>query len=187
MSGGTTKRRPEWLKVRLRTDAGYRKLRSLVSELNLNTVCAEARCPNIYECWNAGTATFMILGDTCTRRCGFCSVHSGRPAAGVDPHEPRHVGEADSNVGQADAFELERCPRRGVVDDLLEIVLRALDLGDASGLYRGGRACYRCRDERGDERFAPAKTPSQDHLPAVWKDNFRCPNGRSVDHEKRNK
>jgi len=94
VSGSPGRRRPEWLKVRLRTDAGYRALRSMVSELKLNTVCTEARCPNIYECWNAGTATFMILGETCTRRCGFCSVHSGRPAPGVDPHEPRHVGEA---------------------------------------------------------------------------------------------
>jgi lipoic acid synthetase len=66
----------------------------MVSELRLNTVCTEARCPNIYECWNAGTATFMILGDTCTRRCGFCSVRSGRPGPGVDPREPRNVAEA---------------------------------------------------------------------------------------------
>jgi lipoic acid synthetase len=92
-------RRPEWLKVRLRTDAGYRRLRTLVSELRLNTVCAEARCPNIYECWNAGTATFMILGDICTRRCGFCSVHSGRPEPGVDLAEPRHVAEAVARLG----------------------------------------------------------------------------------------
>jgi len=99
LSGPNGKRRPAWLKVRLRTDAGYRKLRSLVSELKLNTVCTEARCPNIYECWNAGTATFMILGDTCTRRCGFCSVNSGRPATGVDPHEPRHVGQAVRRLG----------------------------------------------------------------------------------------
>jgi len=87
-------RRPAWLKVRLRTDQNYRRLRTMVSELELNTVCTEARCPNIYECWNAGTATFMILGETCTRRCSFCSVHSGRPAPGVDPREPGHVAEA---------------------------------------------------------------------------------------------
>jgi len=87
-------RRPAWLKIRLRTDESFRKVRSMIGELKLNTVCTEARCPNIYECWNAGTATFMILGDTCTRRCGFCSVNSGRPRSGVDPDEPRHVGEA---------------------------------------------------------------------------------------------
>jgi lipoic acid synthetase len=66
----------------------------MVHELGLNTVCTEARCPNIYECWSAGTATFMILGDVCTRRCGFCSVTSGRPRPGVDPTEPEHVGQA---------------------------------------------------------------------------------------------
>ncbi len=92
-------RRPEWLKVRLRTDQKYRHLRSMVSELGLHTVCTEARCPNIYECWNAGTATFMILGDTCTRRCGFCSVLSGRPEAGVNPAEPRHVAQAVARLG----------------------------------------------------------------------------------------
>ncbi len=87
-------RRPDWLKIRLRTDENFTRLRSMVSELNLNTVCTEARCPNIYECWNAGTATFMILGEICTRRCGFCSVHSGRPNPGVDATEPGNVAEA---------------------------------------------------------------------------------------------
>jgi lipoic acid synthetase len=71
----------------------------MVSELGLHTVCTEARCPNIYECWNAGTATFMILGDTCTRRCGFCSVLSGRPEAGVNPAEPRLVAQAVARLG----------------------------------------------------------------------------------------
>jgi lipoic acid synthetase len=94
-----TGRRPAWLKIRLRTDDEFRRLRAMVGELELNTVCTEARCPNIYECWNAGTATFMILGDTCTRRCGFCSVHSGRPRPGVDPREPRHVAEAVARLG----------------------------------------------------------------------------------------
>jgi len=92
-------RRPAWLKIRLRTDEAFVGLRTMVRELELNTVCTEARCPNIYECWNAGTATFMILGDTCTRRCGFCSVTSGRPAAGVDPAEPAHVAEAVARLG----------------------------------------------------------------------------------------
>jgi lipoic acid synthetase len=86
--------RPEWLRITLRTDPQFRQLRSMVQELRLNTVCEEARCPNIYECWNAGTATFMILGDTCTRYCGFCNVNSGRPKPGVDKDEPAHVAEA---------------------------------------------------------------------------------------------
>ncbi len=99
MIAASGERRPAWLKVRLRTDEKYRRLRSMVSELELHTVCTEARCPNIYECWNAGTATFMILGDTCTRRCGFCSVLSGRPRPGVDPREPQHVAEAVARLG----------------------------------------------------------------------------------------
>ncbi len=99
MNGRPDVRRPEWLRVRLRTGANYKRLRSMVSELKLNTVCQEARCPNIYECWNLGTATFMILGDICTRRCGFCSVTSGRPAAGVDRPEPQHVAEGVERLG----------------------------------------------------------------------------------------
>jgi lipoic acid synthetase len=85
--------------VRLRTDGNYRKLKTMVTELSLNTVCTEARCPNIYECWNAGTATFMILGEICTRRCGFCSVISGRPEPGVDTTEPDHLAEAVVRLG----------------------------------------------------------------------------------------
>jgi lipoic acid synthetase len=71
----------------------------MMRELELNTVCTEARCPNIYECWNAGTATFLILGETCTRRCGFCNVNSGRPQPGVDEAEPAHVAEAVARLG----------------------------------------------------------------------------------------
>ena len=99
MSEAASSRRPEWLRITLRTDEKFRDLRAMVSELRLNTVCEEARCPNIYECWNAGTATFMILGDTCTRSCGFCNVHSGRPAPGVDRDEPAHVAEAVARLG----------------------------------------------------------------------------------------
>jgi lipoic acid synthetase len=101
MSGCASGRtpRPAWLKIRLETGESYREMRRMVGELRLNTVCAEARCPNIYECWNAGTATFMILGDVCTRRCGFCNVKSGLPATGVDPQEPGHVAEAVARLG----------------------------------------------------------------------------------------
>lgn len=92
--------RPEWLRIRLATPARYHEVERLVERLNLNTVCREARCPNIYECWGEhGTATFMILGDVCTRRCGFCAVTTGRPPAGPDPEEPRHVAEAVGAMG----------------------------------------------------------------------------------------
>ncbi|HWM93943.1 MAG TPA: lipoyl synthase [Thermoanaerobaculia bacterium] len=92
--------RPDWLRIRLATPASYHKVRELVDRLSLHTVCQEARCPNIYECWGEhGTATFMILGDVCTRRCGFCAVTSGRPQTGVDPEEPAHVAEAVEVMG----------------------------------------------------------------------------------------
>jgi lipoic acid synthetase len=96
--------RPDWLRIRLRTPRRYHEVRRLVDRLDLNTVCQEARCPNIYECWGEhGTATFMILGDICTRRCGFCAVTSGRPQRGVDGDEPAHVAEAIEAMGLAHA------------------------------------------------------------------------------------
>ena len=70
--------KPDWLKIRLDLNDNYKRVSSLMSQYKLNTVCSEARCPNIYECWNNGTATIMILGDTCTRSCGFCSVKTGK-------------------------------------------------------------------------------------------------------------
>jgi len=85
--------KPPWLRIRLQTGPNYSLVRGLVSGLRLHTVCQEARCPNIYECWGDRTATFMILGDVCTRRCGFCAVATGRPRP-VDLDEPRHVAEA---------------------------------------------------------------------------------------------
>jgi lipoic acid synthetase len=85
--------RPEWFKIKIKTNDEYKLVNHLVSSLNLHTVCQEARCPNIYECWGQGTATFMILGDVCTRHCGFCSVAKGAPGP-VDPLEPEHVADA---------------------------------------------------------------------------------------------
>lgn len=92
-------RRPDWLRIRIATPERYRQVKALVDRLDLNTVCQEARCPNIYECWGEhGTATLMILGDVCTRRCGFCAVATGKPRQ-VDPAEPEHVAEAVSVMG----------------------------------------------------------------------------------------
>lgn len=84
--------RPDWLRVKIPTGEGYSRLKSLVDAYKLHTVCEEARCPNIAECWAAGTATIMILGDTCTRSCGFCAVKTGRPTE-LDLAEPKRVGE----------------------------------------------------------------------------------------------
>jgi len=91
-------RLPSWFRVRPHTGANYLKIRSLKKGLKLHTVCEEARCPNIWECWNDGTATFMILGEICTRSCGFCNVRLGRPEA-LDPEEPVHVAEAVKRLG----------------------------------------------------------------------------------------
>ncbi|MDP3716943.1 MAG: lipoyl synthase [Acidobacteriota bacterium] len=85
--------KPEWLKVRAPGSENYLRLRGIMRDLKLNTVCEDAHCPNIGECWHHGTATFMILGDVCTRACTYCAVAHGRPAT-LDIDEPRRVGEA---------------------------------------------------------------------------------------------
>ena len=87
------RRHPEWIKSRLPSGENYHDLKGLLRGLNLNTVCEEAHCPNIGECWDQRTATIMILGDTCTRACGFCAVKTGRPTW-FDDDEPRRVAEA---------------------------------------------------------------------------------------------
>jgi lipoic acid synthetase len=87
-------KRPEWIKVRASLDdRGYRDMKALMGDLQLNTVCEEAKCPNIYECWGQGTATLMLLGDKCTRACGFCDVSTGRPD-GIDIEEPARAAKA---------------------------------------------------------------------------------------------
>lgn len=85
--------KPEWLKVRAPGSEHYLRLRGIMRDLKLNTVCEDAHCPNIGECWHHGTATFMILGDVCTRACTYCAVAHGKPAT-LDIDEPRRVGEA---------------------------------------------------------------------------------------------
>ncbi len=91
---GTSKiKKPNWLRVKLPTGEGYRHVRRLVDEHKLHTICESGNCPNMGECWGAGTATFMILGNICTRSCGFCAVATGRPLP-VDWDEPQRVAEA---------------------------------------------------------------------------------------------
>ena len=90
--------RPEWMKVKANLGKDYRDLKNLISEKKLNTVCEEASCPNIYECWSMGTATFMIMGDTCTRACGFCDVNTGKPND-LDDLEPLRVAESVLTMG----------------------------------------------------------------------------------------
>jgi len=92
-------RKPEWLKVRVPTGENYFELKQLMRGLGLHTVCESARCPNVGECWAHRTATFMILGELCTRRCGFCAVPKGLPQGEVDWEEPHRVAEAASKMG----------------------------------------------------------------------------------------
>jgi lipoic acid synthetase len=91
-------RRPEWLRVKLPIGESYKKVRSLVDEYQLHTICQSGNCPNMGECWGEGTATFMILGNTCTRSCSFCAVKTGRPSE-YDEDEPRRVAEAIKLMG----------------------------------------------------------------------------------------
>ena len=91
-------RKPEWFKVPAPGGDRYRRLRSEIEADDLHTVCQEAACPNIGDCWERGTATFMILGDTCTRRCGFCHVKTGKPTWN-DPLEPLRVAQSVRKMG----------------------------------------------------------------------------------------
>jgi lipoic acid synthetase len=90
--------KPPWIRVRAPGGEEYQRVRGLVRGLRLHTVCEEAHCPNLGECWSSGTATFMILGEVCTRACAFCAVKTGLPAAPPDPDEPRRVAEAVASM-----------------------------------------------------------------------------------------
>ncbi len=91
--------KPPWLKVRAPGGENYTRIKRTLRELDLYTVCEEARCPNVGECWTSGTATIMVLGHTCTRACKFCAVTTGNPRGAVDPREPEHVARAMARLG----------------------------------------------------------------------------------------
>ena len=99
VEGGPPPRKPDWLKVRLPSGAAYENVLGEVRRLGLHTVCQEAMCPNLGECWGAVTATIMILGDVCTRGCHFCNVKTGSPKGEVDWMEPKRVAEAVAQLG----------------------------------------------------------------------------------------
>lgn len=94
-------KKPDWLRVRLPGGERYQEIKERLRRLDLHTVCEEARCPNVGECWGEGTATIMILGETCTRGCRFCAVRTGDPAGVLDPREPENVGRALGEMGLA--------------------------------------------------------------------------------------
>src|SRR5579883_903709 len=93
-------RKPEWIRVKAPVSREYQATRDVIHKLKLNTVCEEAACPNIGECWAKAHATVMIMGDTCTRACAFCNVKTGVPGA-LDPGEPEHVAQATAQLGLA--------------------------------------------------------------------------------------
>ena len=123
----TNPRRPEWLRVRAPGGESYRDVKSLVESQRLHTVCESARCPNVGECWNHRTATFMILGNVCTRRCGFCAVPKGGPEP-VDYDEPRRVAEAVAALGLRYAVitSVNRDDRKDGGAEIFALTIRAI-------------------------------------------------------------
>src|SRR5690625_1703658 len=134
--------KPSWLRVRVPAGEGYQKVRSIVDDHNLNTVCSESKCPNIAECWGRGTATLMLMGSVCTRACRFCSVNTGNPKGWLDPNEPANVAEAVALMG------------------LKYVVLTSVDRDDlpdgGAGHYA---ACIEAIHERSPQTAVEALTP----------------------------
>ena len=147
-------RRPEWMKVRAPSQNGsYFDVKKLIHGAPLNTICEEARCPNIAECWGRGTATFQILGETCTRACRYCYVHSGKPSEPVDPLEPLRLAQTAKQMGlkhvvvtsvdRDDVARQGRRPLRGDDPRAQGEAARRVDRGADAGLprRRGRRRC----------------------------------------------
>jgi lipoic acid synthetase len=122
--------RPSWLRAPAPVGTNWRHVKSLVTDLNLHTVCESAACPNVGECWNRGTATFMILGNVCTRRCGFCAVQKGAPLE-VDYDEPRRVAEAVAAMGLRYAVitSVNRDDRKDGGAELFALTIQAIREG----------------------------------------------------------
>ncbi len=118
--------KPKWLKVKLPTGENYRKVRSLVDEHKLHTICESGNCPNMGECWGEGTATFMILGNVCTRSCGFCAVSTGKPLE-ADPFEPARVANSVKLMGVKHAV-ITSVDRDDLADGGAEIWVKTVEL-----------------------------------------------------------
>ena len=127
VSISTRAERPAWLRAPAPAGENYRELKSLIGELKLHTVCESAACPNVGDCWNRRTATFMILGNVCTRRCGFCAVEKGAPLE-VDYDEPRRVAEACSALGlrYAVVTSVNRDDRKDGGAELFALTIQAI-------------------------------------------------------------
>jgi lipoyl synthase len=123
----TPRRRPEWIRVRAPNSETYQHLQHLMRSKSLHTVCEEAGCPNIGECWGSGTATFLMLGDVCTRSCGFCDIKHGRPEK-LDWHEPERVAQAVHQMGLKHAVitSVNRDERRDGGAPIFAMVIRRI-------------------------------------------------------------
>ncbi|MEZ4224892.1 MAG: lipoyl synthase [Polyangiaceae bacterium] len=135
-SPSKAERKPEWLKVRAPGGQRYTELKQTLRGLDLNTVCEEAHCPNVGECWSAGTATVMVLGHTCTRGCRFCAVTTGNPRGAVDPREPEHVARAIAKL-ELDYVVLTMVDRDDMLDGGAAHVARSIAAihRECPGLY----------------------------------------------------
>ena len=111
-----TLQKPQWLKIKLTTSDNFINIKNTLKQNNLHTVCEEAHCPNISECWNTGTATFMLMGDTCTRGCKFCAVKTGNPMKGLDEEEPKKLAKALSEIKLFDYVVLTSVNRDDLED-----------------------------------------------------------------------
>jgi lipoic acid synthetase len=147
-------RKPEWIKTRLRTGPEYTAVRSLVEREGLHTVCQEAGCPNIYECWEDREATFLIGGEQCTRRCDFCQIDTGKPAP-LDRDEPRRVAgvlEVHGVAGLADV-EVRRVGEPALRPELRKTHLERLHRGVVPDEGRDDEHVEQCFDQCFDERL----------------------------------
>ena len=145
-------RRPEWMKVRAPSaNSRYFEVKALMREGRLVTICEEARCPNIGECWGRGTATFQILGDTCTRACRYCYVHSGKPDSPPDPLEPLRLAQAAAQMGLSHvvvtSVDRDDIPDRGAAHYAASFALAAL--AEAVDVWQTGGPVARA-DQGGD-------------------------------------
>jgi lipoic acid synthetase len=139
---GSRLAKPDWLRIRARGGATYEKVRDIVHEYRLATVCEEAKCPNMSECWSAGTATIMLMGDVCTRACRFCAVNTGNPRGWLDPQEPDNTAESVALMG------------------LKYVVLTSVNRDDLPDGGAGHYAdCVRRVKERNPETAVEALTP----------------------------
>lgn len=158
-----SERKPEWLKIRLPSGESYQKIKGLREGLKLATVCEEARCPNIAECWSSGTATFMLLGDTCTRACKFCNVATGNPRGWTDPEEPQKIVEAVASMNlnyvvltMVDRDDLKDggAAHVGRVIRMLRKELPALRVEMLAGDFKGDATCVKTVLESDPHVFA---------------------------------